>query len=77
MNKICLTLFLLISPHLFAALDEEARLEVLFDEIWDFEMASDPTYATYIGYPGQNARWPDISLEAVAKRDIFSAVHDM
>ena len=28
-------------------------------------MISSPTYATYVGYPGQNGRWPDPSLEAV------------
>ncbi|MFT7459380.1 MAG: hypothetical protein ACI909_002060 [Planctomycetota bacterium] len=69
MKKILLTFILLMSLPLFAGPDEEQRLIALFDKIWDFEMLSDPTYATYIGYPGQNAKWQDVSLDAVDQRD--------
>ncbi len=46
---------------------EEQRLLALFDEIWDYEMTTSPTYATYVGYPGQDDRWADVTLEANAK----------
>lgn len=55
--------------QLNAAESEEKKLNQLFDQIWDFQMESDPVFATYAGYPGQNANWPDPSLEAVALRD--------
>ena len=69
------TVLLLISALSFAGhhdshdatVPEEQKLVELFDEIWDYEMTSNPTYATYVGYPGQNARWSNVSLDAVAK----------
>jgi uncharacterized protein (DUF885 family) len=44
---------------------EQKALNSLYDEIWHHTMISSPTYATYVGYPGQNGRWSDISLETV------------
>ena len=59
---------LLLSPWAFAEHhSEKQQLNELFDEIWSYEMTSSPTYATYVGYPGQNHRWPDVSLAAYAK----------
>ena len=34
---------------------ESVKLNLLYDEIWDHQMISFPTYATYVGYP---AEWP-------------------
>ncbi len=62
-------LFLVLSLSAFVTASEEDRLNSLFDKIWDFEMLSDPTFATYIGYPGQNTNWPDVSLSAVEQHD--------
>ena len=42
---------------------ESVKLNLLYDEIWDHQMISFPTYATYVGYPGQNGRWSDPSLQ--------------
>ena len=42
---------------------ESVKLNLLYDEIWDHQMISFPTYATYVGYPGQNGRWTDPSLQ--------------
>jgi len=66
MKKLALILFLFIPLHVFSASIDERKLVTLFDEIWDFEMISDPITATYIGYPGQNTNWQDFSLQAVA-----------
>ncbi len=68
MKKIYLILLLCLSMQVFSASSEEKKLVALFDEIWDFEMTSDPVTATYIGYPGQNTNWPDFSLKAVAEQ---------
>ena len=68
-KKILLTILLLMPTYLLAASEEEKKLVALFDLIWDFAMTSDPVSATYIGYPGQNALWQDVSLDAVAERD--------
>jgi uncharacterized protein (DUF885 family) len=49
----------------FANNAEEKKLLRIFDEIWQYDMTRDPTYATYVGYPGQNGLWPDVSQSAV------------
>ena len=48
----------------FAMQSEQEKLNSLYDEIWQYTMITSPTYATYVGYPGQNGRWPDPSLKA-------------
>ena len=49
-------------------LGEPARLHRLFDLNWEYRMLEFPTFATYAGYPGQDDRWTDHSLDAVARR---------
>ena len=44
------------------------RLHRLLDFSWEYTMKESPEFATAIGYPGQNDRWSDISLEAIARR---------
>jgi uncharacterized protein (DUF885 family) len=44
------------------------RLHKLFDLTWDYDNRESPESATYNGYPGQNDRWTDNSLEAIARR---------
>ncbi|MEY2561256.1 MAG: hypothetical protein QOG51_1671, partial [Verrucomicrobiota bacterium] len=44
------------------------RLHRLFDFSWEYTMRDSPEFATAIGYPGQNDRWSDLSLEAIARR---------
>lgn len=44
------------------------KLKKYFDAQWKYYMTEYPEFATYVGYPGQNARWSDRSLEAVARR---------
>ena len=70
MKRHLLCFFLLLPVFSLSASDEDSRLEDLFDRIWEFQMLSDPTFATYVGYPGQNANWPDVSLAAQKKRDM-------
>ncbi len=47
---------------------DSARLRELFKIRWDYLMTEFPEWATYVGYPGQNRRWTDNSLEAIARR---------
>ena len=47
---------------------DSARLRQLFAQDWEYTMREYPEFATAVGYPGQNARWTDNSLEAVARR---------
>lgn len=44
------------------------RLHRLFEVNWRYRMHEFPEFATYVGYPGQNARWTDRSPEAIARR---------
>jgi uncharacterized protein (DUF885 family) len=45
--------------------EESERLRKLFDLTWEYVLHSSPELATYIGYPGLNDRWSDISFEAI------------
>src|SRR3974390_3514579 len=44
------------------------RLRELFRLDWDYVMVENPEFATRVGYSGQNDRWTDQSLEAIARR---------
>ena len=48
--------------------NQTQRLHELFDFSWEFTMKEYPEFATAVGYPGQNDRWTDISLDAIARR---------
>jgi len=45
------------------------RLHRLFDLQWQYTMEEYPEFATYVGWPGQNHRWTDVSLEAIERRN--------
>jgi len=47
---------------------DSVRLHQLIAQNWAYTMHEHPEYATAVGYPGQNARWTDYSLEAIARR---------
>ncbi len=49
-------------------LADSARLHELFRVTWEYQMTEFPEFATDVGYPGQNARWTDNSLAAIARR---------
>jgi uncharacterized protein (DUF885 family) len=56
-----------------AAAAEEApnqreRLYELFDQIWDWRLNAFPEFATYVGVPGHDHRWTDLSPRAIAQR---------
>ena len=69
-KRLAIVLLLVVSGFsnalAFANNAEEKKLLRIFDEIWQYDMTRDPTYATYVGYPGQNGLWPDVSQAAVA-----------
>ena len=44
------------------------RLNALLKLTWDYTMRENPEFATHVGYPGQNDRWSDISLDALERR---------
>jgi uncharacterized protein (DUF885 family) len=48
--------------------DDAARLHELFKLDWDHSLRDSPEFATEVGYPGQNDRWTDTSLEAIERR---------
>ena len=47
---------------------EARRLHRLFDAAWKYSLAEYPELATYVGEPGHDHRWTDLSPEAVARR---------
>src|SRR5205809_3622229 len=49
-------------------LSDTDRLHRLFDLSWEYSMKESPEFATGVGYPGQNDRWSDLSLEAIERR---------
>lgn len=50
-----------------------AKLKKLMEAMWNFEMIEDPESATFMGFPGQNDRLSDLSLEAIARHDQATA----
>jgi uncharacterized protein (DUF885 family) len=48
---------------------DSTRLSRLFATDWDWTNTEFPEAATYVGYPGQNARWTDNSLGAIERRN--------
>jgi len=49
-------------------MSDSARLAQLFRVNWEYVMTEFPEFATYVGYPGQNTRWTDNSLQAIERR---------
>lgn len=47
---------------------DSKRLHDLFKASWKHDMTEHPEYATFVGFPGVNDRWADLSPEAIAKR---------
>ena len=47
---------------------QRERLYELFDRIWDWQLGSFPEFATYVGVPGHDDRWTDLSPGAIAQR---------
>ncbi len=47
---------------------DSTRLHELFALDWDYTNIEYPESATYSGYKGQNDRWTDVSLAAIAQR---------
>ncbi len=48
--------------------NDAARLKELLEVTWRWQMTESPEFATIVGYLGQNARWTDNSLAAIARR---------
>jgi len=48
--------------------NDTERLHDLFKLDWERTMLESPEFATDVGYPGQNDRWTDQSLEAIEQR---------
>ncbi|MGH7605857.1 MAG: DUF885 domain-containing protein [Gemmatimonadales bacterium] len=48
---------------------DSVKLRRLLAQHWEYTMREYPEFATAVGYPGQNARWTDYSLAAVARRE--------
>ncbi|MDB6169080.1 MAG: hypothetical protein JWM88_1944 [Verrucomicrobia bacterium] len=47
---------------------ETERLQALFKVDWAYALASSPELATYVGTPGYDTRWTDLSPAAIAER---------
>jgi uncharacterized protein (DUF885 family) len=47
---------------------DASRLKELFKLDWDYTLREGPEFATAVGYPEQNDRWTDMSLDAIGRR---------
>lgn len=47
---------------------ESQRLHRLLDQAWEAKLRDRPEFATYIGFPGHNHRWTDLSAEGIERR---------
>ncbi len=50
-----------------ASPEESVKLHALFDAEWEHTMQVSPTWASQLGDRRYNARWPDLSLEAIER----------
>lgn len=48
--------------------EDRVRFRSLVDLWWRYQMASNPEFATYVGFTGFNDRWADVSREAVQRQ---------
>ena len=46
---------------------QQERLYQIFDRIWDWQLTTEPEFATYVGVPGHDDRWTDYSTAAIAR----------
>ena len=60
--------FLTFDAALAAAKPSNGPLLKLFDTTWQEDLADDPLSATQLGDPRFNDKWPDMSLEAIDRR---------
>ena len=60
---------LLISSIKAQNSSDGAALHDLFAKEWDYEMEQNPTFASDLGDRRWNDRWPDLSLDAIRKRN--------
>lgn len=50
-------------------MNDTQRLHLLFDAHWNEMMDQFPTWASYVGHPGGEGRWTDMSFKAIEKRE--------
>lgn len=50
----------------------EHRFRQWIEGAWDYTMQEFPEYATYVGYPGQNDRWSELSSAARDRRRLLT-----
>src|SRR5688572_4769133 len=44
------------------------KLKKFLDTNWKYMMREYPEYATFVGYPGQDDRWSDMSMDTIDRR---------
>ncbi|HSR49996.1 MAG TPA: DUF885 domain-containing protein [Acidobacteriota bacterium] len=62
---------LLLFPSLAGAQEREgaaAELWKIFDDHWEYQMRTSPTWASQLGDRRYNDQWPDVSIEAIGER---------
>lgn len=52
------------------AASADTTLQALFDREWEWELTQDPLWASYLGDRRWNDRWPDMTLPAIAARQV-------
>jgi prolyl oligopeptidase len=68
-----IVLLFVFFPRIAAAEKDDAlpaskALEALFDSEWEWTLREDPLFATHLGDPRYNDRWPDVTLETFERR---------
>lgn len=52
------------------------KLEKILSFIWEQWMHESPTWATYVGYPGLDDQWPDLSLKSIENQKTITLCHE-
>lgn len=48
-----------------SGLSDADQLDILLNGYWDWVMQTQPEWATFLGYPGQNSRWSELTPQAL------------
>src|SRR6185295_3801571 len=65
---LCLSFLVRSAQAATPAARESERLHGLLDRAWESKLDDHPEFATYLGFPGHNPLWTDLSAAGIERR---------
>lgn len=54
---------------------DASKVEKIVSFVWGQWMSESPTWATFVGYPGFDDKWPDLAMTSIQKRKALPECH--